>query len=153
MADTNHTPPEPRHGSTRRGFLGHLAGVAAAGAIVQVGVPATVSADERIEAAVETIRAAMVEIHGEGCEVIRNGNHLVSVISPPKPRIVEFAGAGYYEVEQSKTVRPIYYVERYVAHDSLTAGRCYRLTPRDAKHLGTHFMFEGDLRLALIRKI
>lgn len=153
MAETTHTPHEPKHGTTRRGFLGHIAGVATAGAIIHVVLPDAVSAHERIEAATDELLAAMTDLHGEGCQLIRNGNHIVSVLEPHKPRIVEYAGEGLYEVERSKTARPIYYVERSPLNDSASLGRYFKLTPEYAKSLGAHFMFEGDLRLALIRKI
>ena len=75
------------------------------------------------------------------------------MVEPYKPRIVEFAGPGHYEVEISESRRPIYFVERAASHDSVALGLCFKLTPRDAKHLGVHFMFENDLKRALIRKI
>jgi hypothetical protein len=153
MADATITPPDPDHGTTRRGFFGHVAGVAAAGAILHVGLPDAATAQARIDAATDELFAAMEQLHGPGVQLIRNKNHIVSVVEPYKPRIVEFSGPGYYEVEVTEKKRPIYYVERSASNDSLTMGKSYRLTPRDAKHLGVHFMFENDLKRALIRKI
>jgi len=153
MADATITPPDPDHGTTRRGFFGHIAGVAAAGAILHVGLPDAATAQARIDAATDELFAAMEQLHGPGVQLIRNANHIVSVVEPYKPRIVEFAGPGHYEVEMSNRKRPIYFVERAAPRDNLNLGKCYRLTPRDAKHLGVRFMFENDLKRALIRKI
>lgn len=153
MADATITPPDPDHGTTRRGFFGHVAGVAAASAILHVGLPDAATAQARLEAATDELFAAMTEIHGPGVQLIRNKNHIVSVVEPYKPRIVEFAGPGFYEVELSDRKRPIYFVERAASKDSLISGRRFKLTPRDAKHLGVYFMFENDLKRALIRKI
>lgn len=153
MANATITPPDPDHGTTRRGFFGHVAGVAAASAILHVGLPDAATAQARIDAATDELFAAMEELHGPGVQLIRNKNHIVSVVEPYKPRTVEFAGPGFYEVEISESRRPIYFVERAALHDSLALGPCFKLTPRDAKHLGVHFMFENDLKRALIRKV
>ena len=144
---------------TRRNFLSRAPAVAAALSVpaaafaIEHVQPQELTPQEKLDQAFAALEAAMIEIHGEGVLSKRNGNRLLCVVEPERPRIVEFAGAGYYEVFVSNTRQPIYWVERSPEKDSATHGRCYRLTPRDAKHLGTHYSYEGFLKTVLIRKI
>lgn len=144
--------------STRRSFLGGITiaavptGAATAYALAPVSPDRQITPGERLEAAVVELQAAMTLIHGEGVQLIRNGDRCIAVMEPHKPRIVEFAGPGFYEVEHGKAA-PIYYVERDPKFDSVKEGRCFKLTPRDAKHLGVHYNFEHHLRTVLIKKL
>jgi hypothetical protein len=141
--------------TTRRSFLGGVAVASlpvAASASAIVAVP-EITPQQQLDSAVEVLEAAMVAVHGEGVQLIRNGNALITFLEPFKPRIVEWQGKGFYEVEFTAKIRPIFLVERRADCDCIKLGRCFKLTPRDAKHLGVRYMFEPDLRLALVRKI
>lgn len=58
MADATITPPDPENGTTRRGFLGHMAGLATAGVILDVGI-SDANADDRIASALAELEEAV----------------------------------------------------------------------------------------------
>lgn len=98
--------------------------------LIEVGsVSPKPTPQERLEAAVVAMQAAMVGVHGEGVRIIRNQNHIVSFLEPEKPRIVPFQGDGDYEISLSDKHRPIYNVVRFSRFDCVSAGRCFRLRP------------------------
>jgi hypothetical protein len=148
---------ESRH-STRRAFLksAPLAAVAislpAAGCINAAVAAPQETLEQEIDRLAEELHAAMKRLNGDGCLLVRNEYRCVAVCEPVRPRTVEFAGPGFYEVQISEKCRPIYHVERAPEFDFRTE-KCFRLTPRDATHLGIHYNFESHLRTVLVRKI
>ena len=138
---------------TRRTFLS----AAPASAVSLRSASALASAEPvetpeaQLERAVEALFAAMTRIHGEGCWIQRNGNSIIAVMEPVRPRIVEFQGPGKYEVEIGKT-KPIMAITRAPDHDSPRFGRCFYAVPQPAD-LKRRYYFEDELRKILIRKI
>lgn len=146
---------------TRRRALGFMAALTASTATIAGASPflhakpseAVRTPEEQLNDAIATMEAAMIAIHGVGVRIIRNENHFISFLEPEKARITEFQGDGYYEVKIADNTMPIFHVFRFSAYDDFKDGRCFRLEPRDAKHLGIHYMYERDLQRALVRKL
>lgn len=146
--------------SSRLSFLGGMAiaavptGVATAYALAPISLDKRISPGERLEAAVLELEAAMIAIHGEGVRVIRETNKSLRFLEPFRPRIVEYAGAGRYEVEVSPGNHIIYAIDRDPKRrDDPVEGRCFRCVPETGRPRQTVFMFEDYLRTVLIRRI
>lgn len=146
---------------TRRGAIGLIAAIVTPTVALTSEVPSmreeapapSLTPEEQLAAATAAMESAMIAIHGEGVRILRNGNHIISFLEPEKPRIVEWQGDGEYEVELTKKLQPIFRIGRFPAFDDYNDGRCYRLEPRDAKHLGIRYLHEAELQRVIIRKI
>ena len=97
---------------------------------------------------------AMKAHYGDGCTMVRNEDNgsLLFVPPPPPPRIVEFAGAGWYEVEDGSRDRvEVMWIEP-TGHADPKMGRCFKASPKNAD-LHTRYYFEDWLRTIIVHKI
>ncbi|UVC09822.1 hypothetical protein IHQ71_04195 [Rhizobium sp. TH2] len=97
---------------------------------------------------------AMKAHYGEGCTMVRNevDGSLLFVPPPPPPRMVEFSGAGWYEVEDGTPDRvEVMWIEPTDRSDAMM-GRLFRASPKDTD-LHTRYYFEDWFRQIAVRKI
>lgn len=160
---------------SRRNFLTVLAGVSAsacapvpapAHGAAQCGtssaspIPAPQLSDEqRLEAAVNELVAAMEAIHGQGVRIERDGSNFLNFTKPP--RSAEFQGAGFYEYDNGENLRSPWkaatpktaWVEPAPRFDSAREGRCFSLAVQHGGRTETIHVYEPHLRRMLIRKL
>jgi hypothetical protein len=143
---------------TRRKALGLMGAVAVPSAAIAGVALATSRTDahlvltpeQEVDRLVLELHVAMRQVHGK-CRLIRcEDSATITFCPPPRPRTVEFAGAGRYEVDDCG-IRPLMWVERAPQFDSLTDGRCFKAVP-EPRQLKTRYYYEVHLRTILVRK-
>jgi hypothetical protein len=141
----------------RRNFLKQAPSVAAVVAAppsllaAEAPTPSIETPQQVIDRLVIELHLAMRQAHG-ACDLVRSeDSSMIAFCPPPRPRTVEFAGAGRYEVDD-RGIRPIMFIERAPQYDHPRDGRCFKAVPEPSQ-LKTRFYYEGHLRTILVRKI
>ncbi|PDT47471.1 hypothetical protein CO661_12075 [Sinorhizobium fredii] len=110
---------------SRRSVLGAMATVAAPVKISTAAAAPALSIEERINAAKRELVACLEEKHGRSVDVVQH-EEFIALFVPPKPP--EYDGPAFYEVEDAKGRRPIYWLERIGAEGA--PGGLYRAEMR-----------------------
>lgn len=147
---------------SRRNFLKQapvaavIAGTPVTMAVAEVRTEPAEDSDMKCMRLARELFNAMKAHYGDGCKMIRNEeNGALFFLPPPEPpRIVEFAGAGWYEVEARGPSLPteelwIEVDHRFPSHP--VRGRFFKATPRTGRDV-RHYE-ESWLREIIVRKI